>query len=175
MLGTAGEAAWAVATDAEIRLTLADLAAGPALLARLVNRTPDAALDHRDPVRGGWSAREILAHLADMEFNLHFTARVARILAEDRPELCAPEPDWRALEHRHGSQDPRVALGAYTLARKHMVAVLRGLPAEAWERVGIHPDAGPRTLMQVARGFVAHERHHAARIRELYAQAGFQP
>jgi hypothetical protein len=164
-----------VANRAEVHRTLAELADGPALLARLVNRTPDAALDHRDPERGGWSAREILAHLADLEFNLHYGARVARILAEDRPELCAAEPDWRALEHRHGSQDPRVALGAYTLARKHMVGVLQGLPAEAWDRVGIGADGVPRTLLELAQGFIRHERRHAARIRELYAQVGFAP
>ena len=155
----------------EIRQTLADLLSGPARLARLVNRAPEPALDYRDPARPGWTAREVVAHLADLEFNLHYTARVARILHEDRPQLCAPEPDWRALEHRHAHQDPGVALGAYTMARKHMVAALQALPPEAWNRVGIHPEAGPRTLLQIAQGFVRHDRKHMERIRELLAAA----
>ncbi len=157
--------------EAEIREVLSDLAGGPAALARLVNRAPDATWDFRDPTQAGWTAREIVAHLADLEFNLHWTARVARILAEDGPTLCPAEPDWRALEHRHRHQDPRVALGAYTLARKHMVARLAALPPEAWERVGIHPDSGRRTLLDVARGFVRHERRHMTRLRELFAAA----
>lgn len=155
-----------------VRQILADLAAAPAQLAHLVNRTADAAFDYQDPVRSGWTAREIIAHLADLEFNLHYPARVARILKEDRPILCAAEPDWRALEHRYAYQEPRVALGAYTMARKHMVAVLSVVPAEAWDREGVHPEAGTRTLLQIAQGFVRHDQKHLARIGELVAAAG---
>ena len=150
----------------EIRQTLTALAAGPPALARLIRRHPADAFDRRDP-QGGWTGREIVAHLADLEFNLHFTARVARVLSEERPALCAAETDWRALEHRHGHQDPRVALGAYTLARKHMLGILAGLPSAAWDRVGLHPEAGPRTLLQLAQGFVRHDRRHIARLQEL--------
>jgi len=155
-----------------IRQTLADLATAPAQLAHLVNRTADAAFDFHDPARAGWTGREIIAHLADLEFNLHYPARVARILNEDRPILCAAEPDWRALEHRYCYQEPRVALGAYTMARKHMVAVLTVVPLEAWDRVGVRPDVGPRTLLQIAEGFVRHDRQHLARIGELVVMAG---
>ena len=160
-----------MAAAEEIRATLAGLAAGPAALARIVYDMPPAALDFRDPVHGGWSPREIVAHLADLEFNLHWTARVARVLYEEAPVLCAPEPDWRALEHRHQYQDPKVALGAYTLARKHMVRELARQPATAWDRVGVHPDSGPRTLLQFAQGFARHDRKHAARMAELVDMA----
>jgi len=164
-----------MALDSEIRQTLAGLSRGPATLAGLVNRAPDGAWDFVDPDRGGWSAREIVAHLADMEFNLHYTARVARILTEDRPQLCAAESDWRALEHRHRQQDPRVALGAYTMARKHMVAVLTGVPPEAWDRMGVHPESGERTLLEIAQGFARHEQRHLARAAELLERAAARP
>lgn len=157
--------------DEEIRTVLAELAQGPGALAAVVNATADGALDFRDPERGGWSPREIVAHLADLEFNLHWTARLARVLYEEVPVLCAPEPDWRAMEHRHTYQDPRVSVGAYTLARKHMLRQLVGQPVAAWARVGVHPETGPRTLLQLAQGFVRHDRKHVARIAELVEMA----
>ncbi len=161
-----------MSTADEVRTALADLAAGPVSLAHLVYRTPSEALDFREPERGGWSSREIVAHLADLEFNLHWTARAARVLYEDAPVLCAAEPDWRALEHRHGYQDPKVALGAYTLARKHMVNELAHQPPEAWARIGIHPESGMLTLLQLAQGFARHDRKHLARIAALVGMAG---
>jgi len=165
----------AAAGAADIRTALGDLAAGPPALGRIVYHTPDPAWDYRDPEGGGWTPREIVAHLADLEFNLHWPARVARILYEDEPELCPAEADWRALEHRHRHQDPRVALGAYTLARRHLVAVLAVAPAAAWERTGIHPESGRRTLLQVAQGFARHDRRHCERLRALLAAATQAP
>ncbi len=164
-----------MATPEQIQAVLADLAAGPGMLAGLVNTMPAEALDFRDPDRGGWTPREIVAHLADLEFNLHWTARVARVLYEDEPVLCAAEQDWRALEHRHRYQDPRVAMGAYTLARKHMVRELARQPPEAWARIGVHPETGPRTLLQFAQGFPRHDRKHLSRIVELVQRAAGVP
>ena len=160
-----------MATPEEIRAALADLAAGPSALATLVNAMPPEAVDFRDPAQGGWTPREIVAHLADLEFNLHWTARAARVLYEEVPTLCAPEQDWRALEHRHLYQDPRVAMGAYTLARKHLVRELARQPLEAWDRLGVHPESGPRTLLQFAQGFARHDRKHMTRIGQLVRMA----
>ena len=114
--------------------------------------------------------REIVAHLADLEFNLHWPARAARILYEDRPGLSAAEADWRALEHRHRYQDERVALGAFTVARKHLVRVLSVLPPEAWQRVGVHPESGAHTLYACAQGFVRHDQRHMGRIAQILAE-----
>jgi hypothetical protein len=165
-----------MAPPADIAEALAGLTAGPPALGAIVYAAAAAGWDYRDPERGGWTPREIVAHLADLEFNLHWTARVARILFEQEPELCAPEPDWRALEHRHCFQDPRVATGAYTLARKHLVAELTRQPPAAWDRVGVHPHTGRRTLLEIVQGFARHDRKHMARVRELLemARGGFR-
>jgi len=55
------------------------LAATPRRLAQLVAEASDAALDAAPP--GEWSAREVLAHLRDLEL-LVWRTGLARILAE---------------------------------------------------------------------------------------------
>jgi hypothetical protein len=152
----------------DVAAVLADLAAGPPGLARAIHRLPPHVLDFRG--LGGRSPREIVAHLADLEFNVHWPEWVARILFEEEPRLEPPWTDRRARGHRY--QDPQVALGVYTLARRHVVAVLSDAPAAAWDRVGVHPTAGPRPLIAFARAFVEHDRRHVAQIRELAALAG---
>ncbi len=83
--------------------------------------------------------------------------------------LDAAEADGRALVHRHRNQEPAVALGAYTMARKHMIAVLLEVGPAAWDRAGLHPEAGRVTLLEVVRGFARHDRRPIDRVRELFA------
>ncbi len=160
--------------EAERVHALRELAEGPAILASMVNAVSDAALDFHDP-SGGWSAREILAHLADMEFNLHWTARVARVLFEERPVIGlvdSAEADWRALEHRYANQDPRVAMGAFTMARKNLIRRLAAAAAEDWLRAAVDPEGNAKTVLQIAQGIVRHDRRHLHRMKELIEKAG---
>lgn len=144
------------------------LSEGPQRLASMVTRTADEALDYREE-SDGTSARLLLAHLADLEFNLHWTAYVARILYEANPILASTEKDWRAMEHRYIYQDARVALGTYTMARRHLVTQLRTLSTEAWARQGTHPQRGPQSLQATVEGFIRHDDHHMTRIAALLA------
>jgi hypothetical protein len=145
---------------------LAELGATPAQLAAEVNAADAAALDRRPPA-GGWSLRELVARMADMEFNLRWSACVARILAEPEPDLPAVEPELRAIEHGYRYQDPRVAVGAFTMARKHLLGQLSSLPAAAWARRGVGPDGRACTLAEVLSRFAAEDRADLDRIRAL--------
>lgn len=150
---------------------LNDLAAMPARLAALVTRADAEDLDRR-PAGGGWSLRQIAAHMADLEFNLRWPARVARILHEEEPDLIPVEPDVRAIEHAYRHQNARAALGVYTIARKHLVGELARLDADAWQRRAGGPGGVTRTLWAEVCAIAEEDRAHLERAEGSPAAAG---
>jgi hypothetical protein len=70
-------------------------------------------------------------------------------------------------------QDSFVALAAYRYVPADMlaqefrlinasnVAMLRGLSAQDWERVGVHSERGPLTIRQIVEIEAGHELEHA--------------
>jgi acetyl-CoA carboxylase carboxyltransferase component len=142
----------------------------PARLAASVNAVEPARLDRR-PRAGGLTAREVLALLADLELNVRWPAQAARILREDAPALGAVEPEVRALEHAYRNQDPRVAVGTYTMARKHLLAELAPLPAAAWRRLARDAGGGVLTLAAWLERLAAEDEAHLAAIEATLREA----
>jgi len=110
------------------------------------------------PQPGKWSALQHVAHLARMHDI--YLARVRRILTEEAPAL----PAYRAEQDDEGGGWEGLAL-AKILSRLHdrraeLVARLRDLSDEQWERVGRHSTFGPLTLAEWIEFFLVHEGHH---------------
>jgi hypothetical protein len=155
-----------IATPPDPRQTVARLSRLPARLAAAVTAADDAALDRRPPV-GGLTARETLALLADLELNVRWTAQAARILRERRPLLAPVERDIRIVEHGYRNQDARVSVGAYTLARKHLLAELSRLQAADWGRAAHTADGGLLTLAAWAETLADEDDGHLATVEAL--------
>ena len=47
-----------------------------------------------------------------------------------------------------------------------MSRVLKSVPPEAWQRIGVHTEGGPVTLRQLVLHATRHLRHHVAFIEE---------
>ena len=139
------------------------LAAMPARLATIVNGLDEEHMDARPP-GGGLSIRETLALLADLELNVRWTAQAARVLRDRAPVLAAVEPDVRAFEHGYRHQDPRVALGTYTMARKHLLAMLAPLADAEWERTATTGDGAVITLAAWAKRLADEDEGHLRAI-----------
>ena len=100
-----------------------DLEALPADLRRTVSALTDAQLD--TPYRpGGWTARQVVHHLADS--HMHSFLRFKRALTEDRPEIHAYDPGgWAMLpDSRQAVADPLDLLAAL---HRRWVGLLRSL------------------------------------------------
>ena len=109
----------------------------PALLIPLIRDVPET-LRKRRPRPGKWSAHEHFCHLVIQHPPMR--ERLERMLTEENPLLVplspSPEEEAGALL----GLDLEEAAGRFVRERSEMVARLRSLPPEAWERRGEHPD-----------------------------------
>lgn len=149
--------------DASVRRdAIASLRDHPAKLRGVVEPLDDAALDtpYRD---GGWTARQIVHHLADA--HLHAYLRCRSALTEDGPTATGYDPAaWADLsDARTAPIEPSLTLLKGLHAR--WVALLDALPADAFERAWIHPTRGrPVSLGATLVTYAWHGDHHIAHI-----------
>lgn len=141
------------------------LAAGPETLRRTLDHLPEARLDAA-PRAGEWSARRTLEHIVGVEELL--TARVARLLNEDEPDLVAWTPASGEPPSDESTPvtdaDTATLLGRYLELRGRTVERLRGLTPAEWQRAGRHPEWGRITVLAQAGYFARHEASHLAQL-----------
>jgi len=140
----------------------------PAEVRSLVASLTERQLD--TPYReGGWTARQVVHHLADSHLNSAVRFRLA--LTEDRPTIKPyNEKAWAELpDAAHGPVETSVRLIEGLHAR--WVALLKGMSADDWSRTFLHPERGEMGLDRTARLYAWHCDHHLAHIR-LAAESG---
>jgi hypothetical protein len=133
-------------------------AAGAAVPARLIRGLTLPELDQL-PIPGTWSIRQIIVHLADSD--LVIADRMKRVIAADRPALLAFDENAFVDRLDYVHTDPVIAAELFDLNRRVMAAILRRLPDEAFARIGIHSETGPKSLQQLVEGAAAHLERHA--------------
>ncbi len=110
----------------------------------------------------GWSTRDVLVHLADME--LVRSVRIRMMLAGDAPTLMSiDEEAWQRKLH-YLWRSPEAALAQFEQARFGTAEILNQCGREAWARTGIHPEDGELTVAELVRRGVAHVEDHVAQI-----------
>jgi uncharacterized damage-inducible protein DinB len=130
-------------------------------LTELVLRLPAAQLELRPEEPGAWTARQVLAHLAD--FELIAAVRVRTVLSADRPALASYGQEeftdrFSALETADD------ALERFTVNRLATLRVLEALGPEDLERVGVHPQRGEETLRRTLDMLARHDRAHLEQL-----------
>jgi hypothetical protein len=111
-----------------------------------------------------WNARQVLGHLGDS--SRYWGARFFRTVFEDEPQLPGVDQDALMLAFAHRYRTPDELLMLYRLASAGNVALLRGLPLDAWQRVGIHAERGRMTLYEMVEVQTNHEQIHVHQLRE---------
>jgi len=135
--------------------------AGPRTLRRAVaDMTP--AQQQQRPVAGKWSTLEVVCHLAD--FDPILADRMKRVIAEERPQLVGADEKRFAAALAYHARDIEEELAIIEYTRSQMARILRPLPPEALQRVGIHSERGPRTLEDLLSGATNHLTHHVTFI-----------
>ena len=111
-----------------------------------------------NPVSGKWSAHDQLAHLA--RYHQIFLQRIDRILTEDAPEFpryrAEDDPEWPEWT---GLPTPQL-LARISSMRAKLMARLRSLSEEDFERTGVHSKFGEMSLSLWLEFFLVHEAHH---------------
>ena len=145
---------------------LEDYVTGPQKLRQAVAGMTAAQWDAR-PVAGKWSTREVVCHLADCE--PVYADRMKRVIAEDRPTIFALDPDAFAARLAYAERDMDEELTLIEATRRHMVRILRTLPADAFQRTAVHSVDGPITLETLLQRITRHLPHHIRFIEEKRA------
>ena len=128
----------------------------------------DTTIDAHEP--NGWSARQIIHHVADSETQSY--ARLRRLLAEPTGSLIQgyDEAAWAEaseLGYRTLPIDHSVAV--FTAVRASSLVILRRLNETHVTRSGIHSESGAYTLDDWLSIYTAHPREHADQLREALA------
>lgn len=97
------------------------------------------------PAPGKWSIHEIVCHMRDAERD-GYLYRYRRVLAEDNPTFPDVDGDKLALERQYGRMNLREAVRDWRAARKEVLALLKKIRPEQWQRIGTHESLGPMSL-----------------------------
>lgn len=150
---------------------LAAIASLPGELRSAVDGLDDAQLD--TPYReGGWTARQVVHHVADSHLNAYCRHKLA--VAEERPAIRPyDEKVWADLgEAQSAPVELSLALLEALHARWH--AFLASLPAAAFGREFRHPEAGSWMSLDWSVAMYAwHGRHHTAHVAGLRRVRGW--
>ncbi|HEY1766912.1 MAG TPA: bacillithiol transferase BstA [Terracidiphilus sp.] len=141
----------------------------PERLREAVSGLSEAQLD--TPYReGGWTARQVVHHLADSHANSYIRFKLA--LTEDWPTIKPyDEAAWARLADSRlpidGSLDFLESLHA------RWVALLESLTDADFERGYNHPKSGRQTLATALAIYAWHSLHHTAHITGLRERQGW--
>ena len=113
---------------------------------------------------GGWTARQVVHHLADSEMTA--AIRLRRLLAEDDPVIAGYDEEGFAKALRYESRPIEAALRAVEGARATSYELLLTLSDEDWQRAGTHTESGTYGVETWLSIYASHAHDHAAQIRK---------
>jgi hypothetical protein len=138
------------------------IAAIGSLPAELKAATTTARIDQ--PYReGGWTARQVVHHVADSHMNAFIRFRLA--LTEDQPTIKPyKEAEWAKLADSL-TEDPAVSVQILDGLHHRWHRMLEAMTDADFARVAVHPDSGPRPLDWYLQLYAWHGRHHVGHLR----------
>ncbi len=142
------------------------LAAAPAAMTAALKGAPDDVL-RRKAAGGKWSMIDNAAHVRDIE--RVYQSRFSRMAFGDRPAFWMLDNEAAAAALKYSEADPAEVAKEFKRLREDTVSGLRALPHEAWEKTGLHPEAGEITVEQLAVRLANHDDAHIGRIKALRA------
>ena len=135
------------------------IASTPAKLREAIAKVGHERAD--EPRRpGGWSAREIVCHLADCE--VVFAYRLRQTLSQDGHVIQPFDQDLWAKKYAAYSME--AALNTFSVVREWNLALIRSLDAGERARPVTHPERGEMTLETIVETMGGHDRNHLQQL-----------
>jgi hypothetical protein len=134
---------------------------GPQLLRDAIAGMTSEQIDAA-PIPGKWSTRQVICHIAD--FEPVYADRMKRVIAEDQPLLMSGDPDLFAAKLAYNQRDIENELRLIEIVRQQMATILRAVPAETFQRTGMHSTDGPLTIETLLTRITGHIPHHVQTI-----------
>lgn len=153
-------------TPEERKKLIAQITAAPAELRAVARKLDRRGLD--TPYReGGWTARQVVHHVADSHMNAYIRFKLA--LTEDKPTI-KPYDEAKWSELADVSAVPiESSLQLLEALNERWVSLLQSMSDADFRRELVHPEHGVRTLDQMLALYAWHGRHHVGHVK-LVAQ-----
>ena len=144
---------------------------GPDAVRAALDGLTDADLDQpaADDPEHGWTARQVVHHLADSEMTS--AIRLRRLLAEDAPRIDAYDENAFARRLHYDDRPIAASLDAMAAARVTSAEILERLTDEEWASAGTHSESGPYSVDDWLRIYAAHGEDHAEQIRRAVGRS----
>jgi hypothetical protein len=111
---------------------------------------------------GGWTARQVVHHVADSHMNAFIRFRLA--LTEDKPTIKPyNEAEWAKLADAR--LDPAVSIQLLDALHQRWHTMLQAMSDTDFSREAIHPEHGARTIDWFLQLYAWHGRHHIGHIK----------
>ena len=139
------------------------LEATPGILRGLMSELSDEDARWK-PAPDRFSVAEVLAHLAHSEGHC-YRLRIDRFMSESLPEF---EPDEASMYlDLYRDADPEDAFDHFEEEREANLEYLRGLSADAGERLALHKEHGRISVAQMLHEWALHDLGHIRQVAEL--------
>jgi hypothetical protein len=122
------------------------------------------------PEVGRWTIHQVVIHLMDSD--VVAVHRMKRVIAEDAPLLIAYDENGFVRSLFYEEQSAEAAITIMDLNRREFARVLRRLPDSAFDRAGVHNQAGKVTLGDMVGSYVRHVDGHLNFVRAKRAALG---
>ena len=148
------------------RTPLDVIAETPSRLGQLMEKIGPAHFEV-SPAPGKWSARDIVAHLADAE--VAFAFRLRQTLAEDHHVIQPFDQDLWAKSYPEC--DAELALAALSALRAWNVALIRSVKPAHLSKSVTHPERGTMTFQTIVETMAGHDLNHIKQIEAIAGQS----
>lgn len=119
------------------------------------------------PEPGKWSVRQIIGHLADSE--IVGAMRFRQVIAEEQPRLQAYDQTAWGAKLDYSKRKVSQLIEMFRHVRSENYELLKDLPEAAYQRVGMHSERGPMTLLQLLELYTQHAEKHCVQLRNVRA------
>jgi hypothetical protein len=137
---------------------------GPAIVVPLVREVPPSILKRR-PAPGEWSAHEHACHLAVV--HRLFAERLETMLSASSPVIAPYDPIRDEPDDMLLNLDLNAMLDRYVADRRSLVARLRQLSSDDWNRIAEHREYSHYSVFIMFRHLALRDFYHANQIEEL--------
>lgn len=140
---------------------LTALKTGPDIIALTAEQIPSDRLD-LSVVEGRFTAREAIAHLADVEQIMR--ERMRQAVERPGSTILSFDEGERAILHRYSEANLEESLQAFRDGRIETIAYLAALSDEDWDSPATHEARGPFSVIKQAYQMMSHDLYHVEHL-----------
>jgi hypothetical protein len=132
----------------------------PSKLENLLESLTDFEVSYEE---GKWTAREILAHMADVELLIGYRLRQA----VSEPSYVIQVMDQDTWAKRYKKLEPSLSVETFRALRSWNLALFSTFGLEDWNKETMHPERGKETVDLMVSFLAGHDLNHLRQLEQI--------